>query len=153
MDQCSGEFITHLRAATLSMENSYFRLEGYRTATIAACALVAPCPEALSVFQKIVKIEKKYQKTIELYWKEQQASWDHLLFVRCHLPIFTHVSRFPAFDFPELDGDITDLANVKELSFLFQPHTRILNLSTPQLRSTAQLKKDHFHAWTIRWIE
>ena len=149
MDQCSGQFIIKMRAATLSMENSIGRMEKYRAATLAACALVTPCPEAITAFQAVSKIEFGIQNATRIFWNEQKAIWEHALSSYCHLTPPIRSSHFPEFDFPMISGSAADLVPRP-------PHlipNRELSLHTSKLVSAAKLERKLQHDWAIRWTE
>ena len=152
LDQCTGSFAINLRSASLTIEQSYSRLETYREACIAACAIPAVCPEALALFQSAARVEKLIEEAAKLYWEGESLVWSQGLNERCHLSFLTEKSPFPTFNFPIVDPDL-DLFGLEQTRFEMNAPTIRLKLQSSPIVSVSQLKRENDHDWTLRWIE
>ena len=149
-DQCTGKAVLELRAASLSFENSYARLEIYRKATIAACFTITACPEAMGLFQKAAYVEKGIEELIQTSWNVQKMTWEAR---GCETPFPTPYSNFPAFPWKIVNPEM-DLFSLKGSKFDFgRPGDIRLGLRSNPIVSTAELKRRGNHDWSVRWVE
>ncbi len=144
LDRYTGSYVLNLRAASITMENSYDRMEAYRIATLAACATITACPEALELFKTAATAEAGIETAAKTYWDLQKVSWNTLNLEK---------SEFPDFPFeivnPELS--LTDLGSARfELK---KSKTIELTLNKRNLKSTAELNRKHAHVWNVAWTE
>jgi len=157
LDQCTGTFIANLRAATLTMNESYQRLEVYRVAVVGGClANPLACPELLQKYNDVAKIEREIQEGTKSYWSEQKGVWNGEIFHRCSLPLFTRKNKFPDFTFPIIQGSDADLVSLQSTRYLLAAarEPTLLSLRYLNLISTAELKyKGAPNAWSIRWSQ
>lgn len=156
-DRCSGKYVIQMRAAAVTIEKSYERLDEYRVGVLGICAatLGAACPEAIKVFNQIASIERSIQKATQVYWQAQSLEWKSVLGIDCHLPLWIMRSNYPQFPFEILKEGSFSLFDLKASSLRprIETHYR-LRLWNRNFSSTAELTKEiATHAWTVYWTE
>ena len=141
-----------LRAASLSIEQSYDRLEIYRRATLAACLYPPFCPEAMSLFHQAAEIERGIEELIQVDWNLQKTSWE-IGAPTCKNPFSTRFSQFPDFPYKLVDPE-ADLLPLDSTHFdLNGTPSLTLRLQLKPLVSAATLERRGSHDWRIRWTE
>jgi len=154
LDRCTGVFVLNLRAASISMESSYQRVNYYRAAAALACSTVALCPEALEALELALQAEAGIERAVKIYWMEQKTVWIAELTQRCDLKLsFGSASKFPDFPFPiiipeELLAVKTGLSSLKQ-----NPPTFTLRLQNRTLSSQAIAYRDTNSRWQVKWNE
>jgi hypothetical protein len=156
LDRCTGEHVIRLRAAVLTMEESYSRLNTYRIGVLGVCAATVgvACPEAIKVFNKIADLERQIQISVDLYWSKQKLSWQFSHSRQCatQYPI---KSEFPDFPFSIIEEGPLSLIDLRDSRFAISSMSSIqLRLATATLASQAELKREEKkNAWSVRWVE
>lgn len=135
------------------MEHSYERLEVYRVATLAACMNPASCTGAIELFHKAATLEKRIEEFVKVYWQAQSVEWALNGDPHCSLPFLTQKTAFPDFKYEIVNPD-SALLDLKNTSFnLKHPPDLKLKIESSPVISTAQVRREEDHAWSIRWIE
>jgi len=160
MDRCTGENILFIRAATLSMRDSYLRLQGERALTATACLNPLTCAAAMSAFHAVASAEQTIQRTVKALWSEKAFLWKYRL--SCSLP-FVRRDPFPDFPFEISDAVLVSPKIAAETRWIvgspppFQLRLRFRNLSS----GAEARKKGAIHektgigpqGWNVAWIE
>ena len=157
MDQRTGETVIHLRAALITLEESYHRLEIARVATILGCIAPPPvfispnCPAFLRVFNMELKFERAIQQTTQRYWEAENLRW---FFSK---PWFSSKSKFPEFPIQVIDAGPAELEVLKLGNYTIETPDKIqLTLRIDSLISTAEIKSRKVglsHEWKIAWTQ
>lgn len=152
MDRCTGEAVLKLRAAGITMESSYRRLEGFRLMVIASLADPVLFPEAVQLFRKAAQIEKAIQNQAKLYWEWEEKNWSFLLQARCKIPWSSTIGAFPQFPFSIVNPEIALIDLLKIKAFSIEIKTPLhLRLSHGKLQSEAVLERKKNDAWEVAW--
>ena len=154
LDKCSGNFIIKARAASISMEKSYERVQKYQVATEIAILAFPPQAEvAVLILKEAMTFEKLFEEGVEAYWREQQLVWNTEVAVRCEVSFATLRSSYPSFPYPIIDPALGVLEQSGTLFLMSTPKPIVLWLRQRNLRSAAELKRRAQSEWTIRWTE
>ncbi|MBS1959604.1 MAG: hypothetical protein JST80_09050 [Bdellovibrionales bacterium] len=94
LDRNTGEAALLLRAALITLQASYQRLDRYRVITLSLCPATPSCPTALQAFKIAAMTERLIEESVRLKWNEQRLKF---------------MSDYPDFNFQTAAGDTTDL--------------------------------------------
>lgn len=149
LDRCTGEALLKLRAATVTMEHSYQRLEGYRLAVIASLF----SPAALELFRKAAYVEQLIQKNAKALWQAEEAQWNHTLFLRCHVSWGVTGNTLPPFPFDIVDPNLGLLDLKRIQKFVITPSPIVLKITYGKLSSVAKMEKKKPFGWKVAWTQ
>jgi hypothetical protein len=162
LDRCTGEFALDLRAASVSMEESYVRISIERKAAQAVCATFYGCPAAQTALIAALTIEASLQQIVKVYWTTKESEWKYELANHCNLG--RHLlgngitgGEFPPFNYPIVDPAL-GINGTEEIGVLFDPMDDIKlhieeNQHSSDLTSEAVAARESPGNWGVRWTE
>ena len=164
LDRCTGEFALDLRAASVSMEQSYFRISLERKAAQAVCATLYGCPAAESALITALTIEASIQEVIKVYWTAKQSEWKNELSNHCNLGKNLFITKFKGNDFPSFENRYPIVQpslgryGAEEVGVLMEPMDDIKlhideDKSSSHLTSEAVASRNSPMNWDVRWTE
>jgi hypothetical protein len=162
LDRCTGEFALNLRAASVSMEESYQRIAIERKAAQAVCATLYGCPAAETALIAALTIEASLQQIVKVYWTTKESEWKDELANHCNLG--RHLlgngitgGEFPPFNYPIVDPAL-GINGTEEIGVLLDPMDDIKlhieeNQHSSDLTSEAVAARMGPANWGVRWTE
>jgi hypothetical protein len=153
LDRCTGEFLIRLRAASVSIEQSYQRANAEIIAAKAACVLTGgtACPEVQEALQIALNIEAGIETAVQLYWNEQKSIWEVEIANRCELEWFVQKSSFPVFPYSIVNPAL-GMSETLPLRELAKKHQKlILELKDGANQSQATALQILPAKWSVSW--
>jgi hypothetical protein len=160
MDRCTGQTAIQFRAAALTVEESFARLQLYRFTALAACAYYPACPAALQVFNGLLGIEKTIQIGVKGYWTEQKYKFLLARNSACSLHFSSAAGSVKGYPFRVIKETQYDRESLNEETFSLPKLKPIsISLHTGNKFSTAELKREGTalygfpNQWSVRWTQ